>query len=151
MATGRKSNNTFIFVSAKLNLTVIYFILFLFLCSFLFYVWRVEKRFTARRTMVVSDNKKLFNLNLIKIYAAWTNSPKTKVGQLAIRAFKPWWNISWRNIIVSLTNKEKQRREMHQFQNRYYTFKTVTLIKKMMCSTVCQNFKVPLLCYFKDS
>lgn len=47
--------------------------------------------------------------------------------------------------------KKKQRREMHQFQNRYYTFKTVTLIKKMMCSTVCQNFKVPLLCYFKDS
>ena len=28
--------------------------------------------------------------------------PKIKVGQLAILAFSPWWNISWRNMIVSL-------------------------------------------------
>lgn len=33
------------------------------------------------------------------------NLPNTSVGQFAIRALRPWWNISCRNMMVSLDIK----------------------------------------------
>lgn len=46
--------------------------------------------------------------------------PSTRVGQLAILAFKPWWKISCRNMMVSLNNinemwQQKDKRDFTVF------------------------------------
>lgn len=92
------------------------------------------KAFHSKRTLSLKKQKQKTYSNLKENYKNWERIvtcrntvkitvkkysrkysilPKIKVGQLAILAFKPWWNISWRNMIVSLKNKylRKQKRQ----------------------------------------